>query len=831
MNGMLRFRVAPCAVLLVAALTLDAAPTAAQQRDPYAGLSLVDALQLLQDKGLRIVFTSATVTPDLRVRVPPRGRTPRQQLDELLAQHGLEARAGPGGTIQVVRAQAVTPKQLSAPVGTIEGTVVHALTSAPLAGVVVQVTGTTGESRTDAAGRFFLRDVGVGRRSVRASLAGYAPATTAVRVSRDATTALTVRLSPTAGTHSEHVTVSRPRLYREDRGVASETSLDRAQAERLYGSLADDPIRAVQTFPRVWAIDEFRSDFAVRGSPFRHVDLVVEGASTHWLQHTAHGRGATGSLAMLAGPVLESATLQAGAYPRRYGDRLGPQLDLALREGSREQFQLRTVLGGINATLLGEGPLGRAPRGSWLVTLRHSLLEWPAVRPESMRTAFGFSDGLAKLVYDVRPSQQFAVSALSGVSSIDAEDNASPDELGDGTNRASMVNVSWRSTFGSAFVLTQRAYVVTQHFLNKTQNGQDRSRGANEEVVYRAAVARPVAGGLLDAGAQIGRADLHDGPHFGTGTELAGSAWVRSGYAHFAWDLTPSLTLSPGLRVTDSSLLDRATVTRWVLGEWTFRGRWTLTASAGVSHQFPDLHHAVGNAGSQGLRPERAAQFDVAIEQRVTRSVRWQATLYSRREEDILREPDVYPRLLDGAPTPPAAGRYANILQGSSRGLELLIDRRSATGLSGWAAYAYGRSRFTDTERHETYWADLDQRHAFNLFAVYRFGNGAGVGATYRAGSSFPIPGYFETRGPGLFVSDRRNHVRLPVYSRLDLRADCGFVSFGRRLTLFGEVLNVLNRRNAGVASGSVDLATGRATGFTNTPFRRRASAGLRIDF
>lgn len=829
MNAICRFPGGPAVVLLFTALTLTATPAAAQEPHQYMGRSLVEALRVLQAGGLRIVFTSAVVTADMRVKSEPRGSTPRQKLAELLAPHGLKARDGPGGTIQVVRAQAVTRLPASAPTGAIEGTVVHAFTSAPLAGVVVQVAGATGGSRTDAAGRFYLRDVGVGRRSVRASLGGYALATSAVRVSRDATATLTVRLSPTPGMHSEHVTVSRPRPYREDRGVASETSLD-VQAERLYGSLADDPIRAVQVFPRAWAIDEFRTDFAVRGSPFRHVELVVEGASTHWLQHTAHGRGATGSLGMLAGAVLASATLQAGAYPRRHGNRLGPQLDLALREGSREQFQLRTVLGGTNATLLGEGPIGRSRRGSWLVTLRHSLLEWPAVRPESTRTAFGFSDGLAKLVYDVRPSQQLAVSVLSGVSSVDAEDNAPPDTLGDGMNRASMANVSWRSTFGSTAVLTQRAYVVRQQFLNESQHGQRRGWGANEEVVYRADVTRPVAGGLLAAGAQIGHSNFHDGLRVEGGPELFGSELVRSGYAHFAWAARPSLTLSPGLRVTGSSLFHHAIVTRWMLAEWTIRGGWTVNASAGVSHQFPDLHQAVGNAGLPELQPERASHVDVAMERRVTGSVRWQATLYSRREADILREPDVHPRLRDGVMTAPDS-RYANALQGSSRGIELLIDRRSATGLSGWAAYSWGWSRYTDTERRETYWADLDQRHAFNLFAVYRFGNTASVGATYRAGSSFPIPGYFESRGPVLFVSDRRNHVRLPLYSRLDLRVDRSFRSFGRRLTLFAEVHNVLNRRNAGLGSGSVDPATLEATGFTNTLFRRRASAGLRIDF
>ena len=48
------------------------------------------------------MFTSAIVTPALRVQSEPRARTARHVLDELLAPHGLEAREGPGGVIQIV---------------------------------------------------------------------------------------------------------------------------------------------------------------------------------------------------------------------------------------------------------------------------------------------------------------------------------------------------------------------------------------------------------------------------------------------------------------------------------------------------------------------------------------------------------------------------------------------------------------------------------------------------------------------------------------------------------------------------------------------------------
>jgi hypothetical protein len=831
MEARYRFRGEAGAVLLIATLTLNATVTAVQEPTQYVGMSLGDALRVLQGRGLRIVFTSAAVTPDLRVRVEPKRRTPRQQLEELLAPHGLVARDGPGGTIQIVRGQPVVVPSRPAATGTIGGSIVHAFTAVPLAGVIVRVDGTTHESRTDAAGRFLLRHIEAGRRIVRVSSDGYLLATRAVDVTRGATATVTVKLAPVVSTHSEHVTVNGPRPHRTDRGVSSESSLGRTQVERMYGSLADDPIRAAHALPRVSTVDEFRSEFTVRGSPFRHVDLVIDGVSTQWLQHTAYGRGATGSLGMLAAPVLESVALQAGAYPRRRGDRLGPQLELTLREGSREHVELRGMVGGTNAMLLGEGPLGQSGRGSWLVAARQSFLEWPTERPESRRTAFGFSDAVGKLVYDVRPSQQVSVSVLSGISNIDGGDDLAPDVLGDGTNRASLVNVSWRSTFGSSLLLTQRASLVTQRFLNRYQTGRDGDRGANQEVAYRADVARPLGRGLLDAGVQVGRSAMDGTPPSGLDKRFAAASWVRSGYAHFAWKAAPNLTLSPGLRVTDSSLLGRPVVTRWLLAEWGFRQAWTLNASAGVSHQLPDLHQLTGEALSADFVAERATHLDVGIEQRPTQRLRWQATFFARRENNVLREPDLYPRLLGNVPTAPGPGGYVNALRGAFEGVELLIDRYSATGLSGWASYSYGGSRYTDTERLQTFWADFDQRHAFNLFAAYRFANGASLGGTYRAGSNFPLPGYFARRNGGLFVGDRRNQVRLPVYARLDLRGDFGFDYLGRHLTVFGEVLNVLNRGNAGRANGTVNPLTGEATGFIDMLFRRRASAGIVIEF
>src|SRR5262245_20158470 len=89
------------------ALTLSvllAGAVSADERERYAGRSLTDALQLLQHRGLRIVYSSAVVSPDMRVGSEPRSTDAERALVELLRPHGLAAKPGPGGVLQIVRA-------------------------------------------------------------------------------------------------------------------------------------------------------------------------------------------------------------------------------------------------------------------------------------------------------------------------------------------------------------------------------------------------------------------------------------------------------------------------------------------------------------------------------------------------------------------------------------------------------------------------------------------------------------------------------------------------------------------------------------------------------
>jgi hypothetical protein len=447
-------------------------------------------------------------------------------------------------------------------------------------------------------------------------------------------------------------------------------------------------------------------------------------------------------------------------------------------------------------------------------------------------------------VYDVRPSQQVSLTAILGRSVVDERGNGAPEDLAIAANHAGMLNLKWRSTFAPSTVLNQRVTFVAHSFRETNQGNQEIARASDGQILYAASVTRELRTISVDTGVQAQRlgalrlAALGPEParvsalrRLQPGERLAGSTWIRSGFIHFIWKPSRDLTVAPGARLMDSTLLHRRAVSRWILSEWAFRD-WTLRASAGVSHQFPEIDQTLVGGGLNRLKPERAMEVDAGFEHRLTKSTRLRGTLFRRDERDLLRDPSASAHLpRESFPDEPGIDRFANALAGSSNGVELLVQRSSSTGWSGWIAYAYGHTLYRDSQRAETYWGDFDQRHGISASGMYRPSERTTVALKFRAGTNFPIPGYLVARNDDLFAGTARNQLRLPLYARLDVRASRTFEHATRRFTLFVDVLNVLNRRNVAAASGSIDPITGKAIGFTRTLFPRLPSAGIVIDF
>ncbi|CAN5712587.1 TonB-dependent receptor [soil metagenome] len=693
---------------------------------------------------------------------------------------------------------------LQTPEGTLRGTVVDANTGAPLGRVLVSIEDGGPSVQTDDAGRFELK-IGHGRRRLFVSVVGYGLVRREVEIGA-VPIDLTIPLSEGTGTYTETVTVAADRFAPAEPAVAAQHLLGSAELQNLRGVLADDPLRAVQVLPGVVAGDDLRSDFTVRASPFSHINMTVDGFATPYILHTVRAiedYSASGSVAIINSDILQEVALLSGGYPQRFGNRTGAEIDFRLREGSRDRTHALVAVSGTNASTVIEGPLGGSRRGSWLMSARQSYLNL-IIRQIDPTLRFGFSDAQAKLVYDVAPGQRLELAMIAGRSRATERQSG---DIGDaevftGRNASGIVIAAWRmarprGSFSIASIASVNSFSNTSADSVRIDDGDDRQSAVRADGSVPAGRHVQFEAGAIAERTQERRVrERFTGGRYRPINDFSGTAVRAGGYVQVPVQ-AGGLTVVPGVRADRWTLTDQSTLSPWLQAQLRLPAGLALRGGAGVYQQFPDFEHVIGALSASETRPQRAEQIDLGVEQRIGAATRWQVTFYNRQETDFFNRTAAHSRLVGDLVVPGSRfARFTQSLDGFARGIEMLWQRKTATGLSGWVSYSYSRNRYTDRLTGESFFGDFDQRHTFNVYGFVRTSDRASFSAKARLGTNVPAPGYFEEIDGIVYLSRARNEVRMPLYARVDVRANRTFNWSRSRLTLFAEVMNVLNRDN-----------------------------------
>jgi hypothetical protein len=724
--------------------------------------------------------------------------------------------------------------------GTVRGVVLDQATGAPLSRVLV-ADQESGSSAVTGAGGAFELTVRPGVRRLRASVVGYSVAERQVTVAAGETVDVTIPLAGGTG-FSESVTVSADRFRTADPGAPAQQVLGSADIQNLRGVLTDDPLRAVQVLPGVATGDDLRSEFSVRGSNFSHMHLTLDGFTTPYLLHAVRAvedESSSGSVAMINSDILQDVALVSGGYVQRSGNRTGASVEFNVRTGSRERPQWRAAVSGTGVSVVVEGPLA-GKRGSWLVSARQSYLDLVIDRLVDDQVQFGFSDAQAKVVYDLSASQRLQVTVLAGRSRLkEPEEEVAGNDLYVGLNASGIGIGRWQWT-GSRSVMSAGVMGGVNRFRNETIGGTELDNGREQQLSARFDARHQLTSAIeLEAGGEVDflresrrRQRPITSTTYRVVNDYSGDGTRLGAFASARWALAPWLSVLPGIRIDRSSLTDDSTTSPWLQAVWRISPRTSVRGATGVYQQFPGFEQVIGAWGTPGLRPERATHVDIGVEQAIGQSARVQVTLYDREESGFLRRPGAETRLVNGRLVPASrTARYENRVESSTRGIEMMLQRLDANGFSGWVSYSYGRNRHHDTVSEETYWGDLDQRHTVNLYGLYRMSPRMSVSGKLRMGSNFPAPGYYTEANGRYYVGETKNDVRLPSFARLDLRLNRTFTWSTRRLTLFAEVINVLNRENVRYHPPSIDGRTFEARRLFESLLPVVPSAGLLIEF
>ena len=711
----------------------------------------------------------------------------------------------------------------------IRGVVVEARTGVPLERAQVWLRDTNHTTQTDRDGRFELLGVDAGWQVLHISAVGYVLARRPVEVVPGQIVEVAIHVTGGSGTYDETVNVVAPRGG-EVTPAPVQQMLEGVELQRLSGGMLEDPTRAVQALPGVAASDDMRAQFSVRGSAPRNIGVTFEGVTTGVLVHTWH-REDDGSASMVNTAVVDRMTLLPGSYAQRVGGRTGSWLDVTMREGPRDHVETRASAGLTSSSVVAGGPLGASRRGSYLVAGRVNYIDKMLGLMGATGDTAGFSmaDIQGKMVYDLAGRHQAQVAWLGGLTWLNLENErggAEPNSDLSTVNATGLLTGVLRSTIGSRLVLTNRVSTVANRYRTEGFFLRDLARSTRVELSYRGDLIASVSGSsTIEAGASVQRNSQtfeateyawanaqHTAVETVQRNELDAGTYHYGGYAWLRWNRWPSVTLGPGVRVDRASLTRQAVVSPWFQVAWKPTPRSEVALGAAVNHQFPEFGEVFGLAGGgRGLRAERAIHTDLTLSRALRDHMRVQVAFYNRAEREGLRFRDGEIRKYPWGIHWPgrASAGYANALDGYSRGIEVELRAGSPNGLSGWVSYALSYTRFQDAGRSERFWGDYDQRHTLNVFAQYRRSARWSASARFRYGSNYPLVGYYERRIEPVYdgatflwnqttyvVSDVRNAERVPAYARLDGRWDRTFAFKRRRLTVYVEATNALNREN-----------------------------------
>lgn len=694
----------------------------------------------------------------------------------------------------------------------IKGKVTNVVGGEALGRIEVSVLELKVETTTAADGAFDIPNLPAGNYVLRVNAVGYRLLTLPFTLaSGNEVKEISVVMVPDNFRRTDTVDVTADVFQAEDSPAVVEQNLTSSEVREASTVLADDPFRAIQALPGVSATgnNELLAEFSVMGAPFSEVGLYLDDVLLQSPFHNAPNVQNGASLSLLTSEIVEEMKLLPVGYPEKYGDQIGAALDIRTREGSRTRPLFRVSVGMGDSDALGEGRLGRGQRGSWLVSARRSYLGY-LVR-NLIRSDFAdisFYDGNLKLSYDVTPSHTLTLFGLGGHTHVDDATATATTSVKKASSDFIFLRAGWRWSISPHLLLDNRVAYIQQPYVQRNPFGQVLSRDSYGEWVAGTNVAWAWSKrSTLDAGWTLRRLADHFTsytPNVLPGTLLnytrKQDALRESGYAQQSSSLFGDrLHVMGGVRMDGREDLGVHPFSAQGSAAWNVVRATRVQFGIGKYAQlhFPDFEFGQGTACSAIEQAyQRSNHYSAAVEQRLGDNTRFRVQLFDRQGG--------YFRVTSGGqecPIPLVQGtrRYVHDY---SRGVQVVLQRRSANRLSGWVGYTFVRAKesfFLDRAlqgpQYSPYFTSYsDQPHSVNAFAMYRLRPTVSLSGKLLYGSGFPVASGLQVASSGELQPIPV--VRLPDYVRADFRADKCWAFQHWKTTLYGEVLNLTNHDN-----------------------------------
>ena len=261
----------------------------------------------------------------------------------------------------------------------IRGTIIDKDSKFPIIGanVVLLRTDPPVGTVTDVNGDFELKNVPIGRQSLKFTFIGYKEVVlnNVAVVSGKELSLHSIELEESVTALQEIVILAQNEkaVVNNEMALVSARSFDIEETGRFAGSL-NDPARMAANFAGVASANDGRNDVIIRGNSPGGVLWRLEGLDIPSPNHYGSLGATGGPVSMLNNNQLAKSDFLTAAFPAAYGNAIAGVFDLQLRNGNTNNHEFLAQAGFNGFELGAEGPLSQDSRASYLINYRYSTL-------------------------------------------------------------------------------------------------------------------------------------------------------------------------------------------------------------------------------------------------------------------------------------------------------------------------------------------------------------------------------------------------------------------------------------------------------------------------
>jgi len=596
----------------------------------------------------------------------------------------------------------------------------------------------------------------------------------------------------------------------------SAIQLDMAEIKKIPAFMGEvDILKTIQLLPGVKNAGDGNTGFYVRGGGPDQNLILLDEAPIYNASHLL------GFFSVFNGDAIKNVTLIKGGMPAQYGGRLSAVLDISMKDGNNQKFEVEGGIGVISSRLTIQGPIIKN-KSSFIISARRTYIDVIAKpfidKSDFKGTRYFFYDLNAKFNYTINDKNRLFLSGYFGRDRFSFTDNEA-----DFTTKIPWGNASgclrWNSIYSPKIVANLSATFTNYDFsFAAIQNDFEAKikSGITDYSLKYDVNYFPNSKHTIKTG-------IHYTFHIFTPTNVSakqGSTVFDLGkkiqlFSHEAavyisddWDITQNIRLNAGLRfsnftqvgaftryikdvtgrITDTVSYKKNQVVANYNGlEPRFSARFSLNSNtslkASYTRNFQYVHLAslssvslptdVWMPSTEVIKPQLSNQYALGFFKN------FKENTYETSVEVYYKTMANQIEFKEGAL--PADNVFDNpdngftFGKGWAYGAEFFVKKRTGK-FTGWIGYTLSWTwrQFADINYGQKFLAKYDRRHDASFVLVYDASKkwNFGMVFVYGTGNRGTLPnGFFLYQGSLSYDYGLRNSYQFVSYHRLDLNA------------------------------------------------------------